>query len=47
MIALEAKVRDYCARSLDPKVGTGGFDFIADLGADVPMRTIGRLLGIP
>ncbi|MET0389485.1 MAG: cytochrome P450 [Polyangiales bacterium] len=47
MAGLEAKVRDYCARSLDPKVGTGGFDFIADIGAMVPMRTIGMLLGIP
>jgi cytochrome P450 len=45
--ALESKVRDYCARALDPKVGTGGFDFIADIGAEVPMRTIGMLLGIP
>ena len=27
--------------------GTGGFDFIADLGRKVPMRTIGMLLGIP
>jgi cytochrome P450 len=45
--ALEPKVRDYCARSLDPHVGTGGFDFIAHLGAQVPMRTIGMLLGIP
>jgi cytochrome P450 len=45
--ALEPKVRDYCARSLDPLVGAGGFDFIADLGAQVPMRTIGMLLGIP
>jgi cytochrome P450 len=45
--ALEPKVRDYCARSLDHLVGTGGFDFIADLGAQVPMRTIGMLLGIP
>ena len=25
----------------------GGFDFIADLGAQMPMRTIGMLLGIP
>src|ERR1700755_2589821 len=25
--ALEQKIRDYCARSLDPKVGSGGFDF--------------------
>jgi cytochrome P450 len=45
--ALEPKVREYCARSLDHLVGTGGFDFIADLGAQVPMRTIGTLLGIP
>jgi cytochrome P450 len=28
-------------------VGAGGFDFIADLGAQMPMRTIGMLLGIP
>jgi cytochrome P450 len=45
--ALEPKVREYCARSLDPLVGKGGFDFIADIGAPVPMRTIGMLLGIP
>lgn len=45
--ALEPKVREYCARSLDPLVGKGGFDFVTDLGAEVPMRTIGMLLGIP
>ena len=28
-------------------MGTEGFDFIADLGAQMPMRTIGMLLGIP
>jgi cytochrome P450 len=44
---LEPKVREFCARSLDPLVGTGGFDFIEDLGAQMPMRTIGLLLGIP
>src|SRR3954451_16577035 len=47
MQAIEPKVRDFCARSLDPLVGAGGFDFIADLGAQMPMRTIGFLLGIP
>jgi cytochrome P450 len=47
MNALEPKVRDFCARSLDPLVGAGGFDFIGDLGAQMPMRTIGMLLGIP
>jgi cytochrome P450 len=47
MNELEPKVRDFCRRSLDPLVGSGGFDFIADLGAQMPMRTIGYLLGIP
>ena len=47
MNALEAEVRSFCARSLDPLVGQGRFDFIADLGAQMPMRTIGMLLGIP
>jgi cytochrome P450 len=45
--SLEPKVREFCARSLDPLVGSGGFDFIGDLGAQMPMRTIGMLLGIP
>src|SRR4051812_9431270 len=44
---LEPKVREFCARSLDPLVGAGGFDFVKDIGAPVPMRTIGMLLGIP
>jgi cytochrome P450 len=45
--AIEPKVREFCAGSLDPLVGAGGFDFIRDLGAQMPMRTIGMLLGIP
>ncbi|MET0880251.1 MAG: cytochrome P450 [Acidimicrobiales bacterium] len=47
MNAIEPKVREFCARTLDPLVGRGHFDFIADLGAQMPMRTIGYLLGIP
>ena len=47
MNALETKLRKFCARSLDPLVGAGRFDFIADLGAQMPMRAIGMLLGIP
>jgi cytochrome P450 len=47
MNLIEPKVREFCARSLDPLMGTGSFDFIADLGAQMPMRTIGMLLGIP
>ena len=44
---LEPKVRDFCERALDPLIGAGGFDFIADIGSQVPMRAIGMLLGIP
>jgi cytochrome P450 len=47
MAAIESKIRAFAARSLDPLVDQGGFDFIADLGAPIPMRTIGMLLGIP
>ena len=45
--AREPKIRDFCRRSLDPVVGTGRFDFVRDLGAQMPMRVIGMLLGIP
>jgi cytochrome P450 len=45
--ALEPQIRTFCARSLDPLIGTEGFDFITDLGAQMPMRVIGMLLGIP
>jgi len=44
---LEPKIRGFCSHSLDPLVEKGRFDFIADLGAQMPMRTIGMLLGIP
>jgi len=44
---IEPQVRAYCAASLDPLVGSGRFDFIADLGSQMPMRVIGMLLGIP
>ena len=47
MNALEPKIREFTVRALDPLVGAGGFDFIADIGAQMPMRVIGMLLGIP
>ena len=47
MAALEGQVRDYCARCLDPLVGSRGFDIITELAAQLPMRVIGMLLGIP
>ena len=45
--AIEGDVRKFCAEQLDPRVGTGSFDFIADIGSYMPMRTIGMLIGIP
>jgi cytochrome P450 len=45
--ALEPQVRQFCADILEPFVGAGGFDFVADVGLEVPMRVIGMLLGIP
>jgi cytochrome P450 len=47
MQALEDQVRAFCVRCLDPLVGAERFDFVADLGAEMPMRVIGMLLGIP
>jgi cytochrome P450 len=47
MEEIEPLTRDFCVRALDPLVGSGRFDFVENLGAMVPMRTIGYLLGIP
>jgi cytochrome P450 len=47
MAALEDQVRQFCVRCLDPLVGSGGFDIIAELASIMPMRVIGMLLGIP
>ncbi|HVM68042.1 MAG TPA: cytochrome P450 [Acidimicrobiales bacterium] len=44
---LEDQIRAFCVRCLDPLVGADGFDIIAELGAVMPMRVIGMLLGIP
>ncbi len=45
--ALEPKIREFCATCLDPLIGSDRFDFVADLGAQMPMRVIGMLLGVP
>lgn len=47
MLAVEDLVRGFCSRALDPLRDAEGFDFVTDLGAIMPMRTIGYLLGIP
>jgi cytochrome P450 len=45
--ALEPKIREFCAQSLDPLVGQDRFDFITDFGAQMPMKIISSLVGIP
>lgn len=45
--AIEDRVRAFCVACLDPLVGGDRFDFVADVGAELPMRTIGMLVGIP
>jgi cytochrome P450 len=47
MAALEPKIREFCARVLEPFGPGDRFDFVADLGATMPMKVIGMLLGIP
>jgi len=47
MLAVEDLVREFCVSALDPLRDADGFDFVTDLGAFMPMRTIGYLLGIP
>ena len=43
MNALEPQIRELCAEVLDPLVGSDRLDFVADLGARMPMRVIGML----
>ncbi len=47
MNAFEPQIREFCARALDPLVGSERFDFVRDLGAIMPMSVIGMMLGIP
>jgi cytochrome P450 len=44
---LEPEIRALCASLMDPYVGSKGFDVIAEVASQVPMRVIGMLLGIP
>lgn len=47
MKMIEDKVRAFCNACLDPLIGADRFDFVLDLGSELPMRTIGMLVGIP
>ncbi|KAA0107718.1 cytochrome P450 [Mycolicibacterium sp. P1-5] len=45
--ALEPKIRAFSAACLDPLIGTQRFDIVSEFAAQMPMRVIGMLLGIP
>jgi cytochrome P450 len=45
--ALEPKIRAFAAQHLDAMVGRQRFDLIGELGAQMPMKVISMLLGIP
>ncbi len=47
MKAIEGRVRAFCAACLDPLTHGDSFDFTLDLGAEMPMRVVGMLVGIP
>ena len=44
---VEDRIRAFCIRCLEPFEGADRFDFVTDLGDELPMRAIGMLLGIP
>jgi cytochrome P450 len=44
---IEPQVRAYTQHTLDQLLGRDEFDFVADIGAHIPMRVIGMVLGIP
>jgi cytochrome P450 len=44
---LDDRIRDLCARLLDPQVGSGGFDYVQDFSAKLPPLVVSSLLGVP
>jgi cytochrome P450 len=47
MNALEPQARAFCSATFDGLAGAGGFDFVRDIGSEIPMRVVGMLVGIP
>ena len=45
--SLEPMIREVCVQQLEPFVSGDSFDFVAELGAILPMQVIGMLIGIP
>ncbi|MFT5444132.1 MAG: cytochrome P450 [Myxococcota bacterium] len=47
MAELSQSIREVAAGYLDPLVGSGGFDYLQDFGAKLPVMVISALLGVP
>jgi len=45
--ALEDGIRKVARGYLDPLIGSGGFDYLQDFGAKLPVMVISALLGVP
>ena len=44
---LDGSIRGLCAEYLDPHVGSDGFEVVQSFAANLPMRVIGALVGVP
>ncbi|HSA49000.1 MAG TPA: cytochrome P450 [Yinghuangia sp.] len=44
--ALEEYIRALCVEMLEPRVGTGGFDYVQDFAARLPSEVISELIGV-
>ncbi|MGF7237843.1 MAG: cytochrome P450 [Frankia sp.] len=44
--ALEEHIRKLCHELLEPRVGSGGFDFVQDFATQLPSKVISELIGV-
>ncbi|MED5810867.1 cytochrome P450 [Mycolicibacterium sp. 050232] len=47
ILKLEDHIRQLCRSYLDPRIGSGGFDYVRDFSAKLPVMVISSLLGFP
>src|SRR5207237_3923124 len=47
VVQVEDRVRELCARMLEPLQGASEFDYLADFGDHLPSLVISSLLGLP
>ena len=47
MAQYEQEIRDLCAEILDPALEMGSFDAVKEIARQLPMRMLGRVVGLP